>query len=39
MNKTMAGTQQRDGNTAGQSKTPERILIVEDSKGAPLPPS
>jgi two-component system, response regulator FlrC len=33
MNKTMAGTQQRDGNTAGQSRTPERILIVEDSKG------
>jgi CheY-like chemotaxis protein len=32
MNKGMAGTQQSDGNTAGQSRTPERILIVDDSE-------
>jgi len=30
MNKAITGTRQRDGNTAGQSRTPERILIVDD---------
>jgi two-component system, response regulator FlrC len=32
MNKAITGTQQRAGNTAGQSRTPERILIVDDSE-------
>lgn len=33
MNKAITGTHQRDGNTAGQSRKPERVLIVDDSKG------
>jgi DNA-binding NtrC family response regulator len=32
MNKAITGTRQRDGNTAGQSRTPERILIVDDAE-------